>query len=245
MRKTAKAAFFLSLASMLLCCTMLVGSTWAWFSDTATVGVNFIVSGELNISLVDENGTPLITEDANGNPIAALSFKEATWSPGGEYTLPEVYVQNTGNLPLVFNISTGVKNRSSLSGLLTFDITNGKARAATQQVLLGPGDLAGPYVVTVTLANTVPTDFMSFKISDIYLRVDAAQTQAPDAEAVTPIDDEPVYNAPIVRPDPDPAPTEDTPVSEPPVEPSYGVLTPGTVAQPQPDITYGILTPGN
>ena len=36
--KNAKRALFASILSMLLCCAMLVGSTFAWFTDSVTSG---------------------------------------------------------------------------------------------------------------------------------------------------------------------------------------------------------------
>ncbi len=49
--KHTKKALFLSMLSILLCLSMLVGSTFAWFTDTASTGVNTIVAGNLDIEL--------------------------------------------------------------------------------------------------------------------------------------------------------------------------------------------------
>ena len=46
---STKRALILSLLSMLLCVSMLVGSTYAWFTDTASTGVNKIVAGHLKV----------------------------------------------------------------------------------------------------------------------------------------------------------------------------------------------------
>ena len=43
--KSKKSALLMSFTSLLLCFAMLVGSTFAWFTDTATTGVNKIVAG--------------------------------------------------------------------------------------------------------------------------------------------------------------------------------------------------------
>ena len=45
----------LSFTSLLICLAMLVGSTFAWFTDTATTGVNKIVSGTLDVDIVDSS----------------------------------------------------------------------------------------------------------------------------------------------------------------------------------------------
>ena len=38
---------------------MLVGSTFAWFTDTATTAVNTIQAGTLKVDIVNESGTSL------------------------------------------------------------------------------------------------------------------------------------------------------------------------------------------
>ncbi len=49
--KSKKSALLMSFTSLLLCFAMLAGSTFAWFTDTATTGVNKIVAGKLDVEL--------------------------------------------------------------------------------------------------------------------------------------------------------------------------------------------------
>ena len=48
---STKRALILSLLSMLLCVSMLIGSTYAWFTDTANTAVNKIQAGTLAVAL--------------------------------------------------------------------------------------------------------------------------------------------------------------------------------------------------
>ena len=48
---SSKRALLLSLLSMVICVSMLIGSTFAWFTDSATASVNKIQSGNLEIEL--------------------------------------------------------------------------------------------------------------------------------------------------------------------------------------------------
>ena len=50
--KTTKRALLSSVIAMLICVTMLIGTTFAWFTDTASTGVNKIVSGNLNVDII-------------------------------------------------------------------------------------------------------------------------------------------------------------------------------------------------
>lgn len=49
--KQTKRALLMSLLSLLLCCAMLIGSTFAWFTDSVTSGNNKIIAGNLDIEL--------------------------------------------------------------------------------------------------------------------------------------------------------------------------------------------------
>ena len=46
-RKSTKRALLGSVVAMVLCLAMLVGATFAWFTDTASTGVNKIQAGNL------------------------------------------------------------------------------------------------------------------------------------------------------------------------------------------------------
>ena len=99
-KKTTKRSLLASVFALVLCVAMLIGSTFAWFTDTASTGVNKIVSGKLDVGLeywgVGEDGkkTWLTAEDAKD-----LFDKNAVWEPG--YTqITYLKVKNNGNLAL-------------------------------------------------------------------------------------------------------------------------------------------------
>ena len=47
--KSTKRALLFSALAIGLCIAMLIGTTFAWFTDTASTGVNKIVAGNLDI----------------------------------------------------------------------------------------------------------------------------------------------------------------------------------------------------
>ena len=51
-RKSTKRALLGSVMAMVLCLAMLVGATFAWFTDTASTGVNKIQAGNLDVQLM-------------------------------------------------------------------------------------------------------------------------------------------------------------------------------------------------
>ena len=97
-----KRALLTSVLALVLSLAMLAGTTFAWFTDTASTGVNRIVSGNLDVGLkywgVDENGqkTWLTAENSED-----LFDENALWEPG--YTqIVYLKVKNDGNLALTY-----------------------------------------------------------------------------------------------------------------------------------------------
>ena len=56
-KRTTKRTLALSLLVMLLCVAMLVGTTFAWFTDSASTAVNKIQAGTLDVQLLMYDGT--------------------------------------------------------------------------------------------------------------------------------------------------------------------------------------------
>lgn len=97
-----KRALLTSVLALVLSLAMLAGTTFAWFTDTASTGVNRIVSGNLDVGLqywgVGEDGQKkwLTAEDSK-----KLFDENALWEPG--YTqIVYLKVKNNGNLALTY-----------------------------------------------------------------------------------------------------------------------------------------------
>lgn len=94
-----KRALLTSVLALVLSLAMLAGSTFAWFTDTASTGVNRIVSGNLDVGLEYWGGAEsgwLTAENSED-----LFDKNALWEPG--YTqIVYLKVANNGNLALTY-----------------------------------------------------------------------------------------------------------------------------------------------
>lgn len=106
--KTTKRALLSSVIAMLICVTMLIGTTFAWFTDTASTGVNKIQAGNLNIELQMKNNDG-VWVNAEGKILPFLvegkipaDGTQILWEPGCTYYVPEVRVVNKGNLAVKF-----------------------------------------------------------------------------------------------------------------------------------------------
>ena len=99
--KSKKSALLLSFTSLLLCFAMLAGSTFAWFTDTATTGVNKIVAGNLKVDIIgatDENHVEKLEFTKAGGATEAEA--QIFWEPGCRYLTQGFRIANKGNLAL-------------------------------------------------------------------------------------------------------------------------------------------------
>ena len=139
--KSTKRALISSALAILMCVAMLIGTTFAWFTDTASTAVNKIQSGKLDVALeMSTDGTNW--ESAEGK---TLTFKtqdnraadQILWEPGCTYELPKLRVVNKGNLALKYKIAiSGIVGDAELLDAIDFTVT-GVDGATTAAVLNG------------------------------------------------------------------------------------------------------------
>lgn len=103
-KKSTKRALLSSVVAIVLCFVMLLGSTYAWFTDSVTSANNIITSGSLDVKLEYSTDGETWTEvDAD----TQVFEKDAHWEPG--YTQAVAFrVSNVGNLAVKYQLSTNV-----------------------------------------------------------------------------------------------------------------------------------------
>ncbi len=107
--KSTKSALSKSILALVLCCAMLIGTTFAWFTDSITSGKNIIQSGNLDIEMywTDdlESGVWYNVEEEAYNTI----FNYDNWEPG--YTdVKYVKIVNNGSLALNYKLAITPEN---------------------------------------------------------------------------------------------------------------------------------------
>ena len=104
-KRTTRRALVMSLLSLLLCCSMLVGTTFAWFTDSVTSGKNKIIAGNLDVELYYQNDT---TSDWTKVGTETNVFKTDTlWEPGHTEVV-KLKVVNEGTLALKYQLGVNV-----------------------------------------------------------------------------------------------------------------------------------------
>ena len=104
--KNTKKSLLLSALSLMMCVAMLIGTTYAWFTDSVTSGKNKIVAGNLDVELeYTTNGTDWtpVTETTK------LFDDSALWEPG-HTEVAYLRLSNAGTLALKYNLAINVAN---------------------------------------------------------------------------------------------------------------------------------------
>lgn len=178
--KSTKRALLSSVLSLLLCMTMLIGTTFAWFTDNASTGVNTIQSGKLDIVLEmkDAAGNWVDAEGKTIDFIKADNSDTILWEPGCTYQLPAIRVRNNGNLALKYElVINGVDGDAKLLEAIDFTANGAALKTFTGELL--PED-EGSYVseeivIQGHMREEAGNEYQDKKIEGISISVFATQ----------------------------------------------------------------------
>ena len=173
-RKSTKRALLGSVMAMVLCLAMLVGATFAWFTDTASTGVNKIQAGNLDVQLVDENGNSLEGKTLEFKKAANAAEGEAVlWEPGCTYELPAVYVKNNGKLALKYKVTiTGINGSAKLNDVIDWTINDADLSADHS---LAAGATSEALTIKGHMKESAGNEYMNESIDGIAITVVATQ----------------------------------------------------------------------
>ena len=176
--KSTKRALISSALAILMCVAMLIGTTFAWFTDTASTAVNKIQSGTLDVALE--------MQKSDGSWVSAegqtLTFKTADnraagqilWEPGCTYELPQLRVVNKGNLALKYKIQiTGIQGDAKLNEVIDWTI-NDAAINLTEKHLLA-GQTGAAFTIKGHMQESAGNEYQDLTIDGIGITVVATQ----------------------------------------------------------------------
>ena len=114
-KRATKRALLTSIMALVMCVVMLVGTTFAWFTDTASTGVNKIQAGNLDVELEYKNSDTAVFTKADKNTEV---FKDgALWEPGHvEYVV--LKVSNAGSLALKYKLGINIAGETGSTNVL-------------------------------------------------------------------------------------------------------------------------------
>ena len=192
-----KRALLTSALAIVACVAMLIGSTFAWFTDTAGTGVNKIQAGNLKIELQmkDNRGNWVNAEGETLDFVKAEGHgnEEVLWEPGVRYALPELRIVNKGDLALKYRVViAGAKDATPDNGiddLKLLDVidwtysVSGKggedvASLDTERHLAaktGAEDVYDTLKIMGTMQTTAGNDYQGMAVEGIAIKVYATQ----------------------------------------------------------------------
>ena len=176
--KSTKRALISSTLALLMCVAMLIGTTFAWFTDTASTAVNKIQAGNLDVDLeMSTDGTNW--ESAEGK---TLTFKtkdnraadQILWEPGCTYELPQLRVVNKGNLALKYKIQiTGIQGDAKLNEVIDWTIND--AAIDLTEGHLTAGQTGTAFTIKGHMQDAASNDYQNLAIDGIGITVYATQ----------------------------------------------------------------------
>lgn len=165
--------------------SMLAGTTFAWFTDTASVGVNVIQAGKLDVVLEDAAGNAISDRNLVWQKAAGHEDEQVLWEPGSSYDLEPVTIRNNGDLALKYKIViTGIAGDAQLNEVIDWTITcsseEADAHLATQSTgldsdyFLLPGE-SNILTISGKMRNDAGDEYQGLKIDGISITVLATQ----------------------------------------------------------------------
>ena len=100
---STKKALVASLLSLVLCFSMLIGTTFAWFTDSVTSANNIIKSGNLDIEMYWAEGTEDPTNASWTDASTGAIFNYDNWEPG-YVEVRHIKIANEGTLALKYKV---------------------------------------------------------------------------------------------------------------------------------------------
>lgn len=192
--KSIKYQLLTSTLALLLCCGMFVGTTFAWFTDSATTAVNRILAGTLDLVLESSLDGVTWTEITDGS--APLDFikaagaedQEVLWEPGCTYQLPQLRIRNAGTLSFKFRVDfSAITGDTKLAEVLEVTL-NGLATGLTLKdvitstdpdgivwgVLL-PGESTSAMTIALHMMESAGNEYQGLAIEGIAIYINAGQ----------------------------------------------------------------------
>ena len=140
-RRNKKQALMASILSLVLCLSMLLGTTMAWFTDTVTNSGNRIEAGTLKVRLLRHDGSEyqdisnmtgdIFIPSADEDDYPEGRLNGILWEPN-KTEIVYLAVENAGNLALNYNIilnvtnaNTDPTNTAKLDEVLSYAVVSG------------------------------------------------------------------------------------------------------------------------
>lgn len=181
-RTSVKRSLLVSAIALTLTAALLIGTTFAWFTSTATTSVSDVTAGTLKVEIVNSDGSEL--ENNTVKFVDKDGSSNILWEPGVTFTTKEFKIKNAGNLALKYKFQLGMNvtdANKALYNAITFYIAYKDANGTEQRVDVSQyeGHLAGnansDAFYLIGEMNPAATEGQGQTLSDLAIAVVATQ----------------------------------------------------------------------
>ena len=186
-KKATKRALLTSVMALVMCVVMLVGTTFAWFTDTASTNVNKIVAGNLDVDIIGAESDSHIEKLNFTKAAGAPDGEQLLWEPGCRYVTEGFRIANKGNLALKWkaqvNTGTTAANEGNfdLLDVIDFYLVKGTGESQTETPLneftgnLKKAEISDVYYIKGVMQTTAGNDYQDLTLDGITITVYATQ----------------------------------------------------------------------
>ena len=129
-----KRALISSVMALLLCFTMFVGTTFAWFTDSVTSAGNIIQSGTLDVEMEWKDATATGAQQTYKDASEGAIFNYDKWEPG-YVEAKNIKISNVGTLALQYNLRIAANGEvSKLADVIDVYYAEGEYTLATREM---------------------------------------------------------------------------------------------------------------
>ena len=166
--KTMKKTLFSSIAILMLCFVLLIGTTFAWFSDSVSSATNTIIAGNLDVALEYSSDYATWNEVNEGTNVFTTNV---CWEPGYAEVV-YLKVKNTGTIDLKYQLSVNVASEMAGTNV------NNEAFNFSDYIMVGQiSDITEAYADTATAIAAVTN---ATKLSELNTATTATLTSGDD-----------------------------------------------------------------
>ncbi|MDD6477558.1 MAG: SipW-dependent-type signal peptide-containing protein [Eubacteriales bacterium] len=168
-----------SLFALFLCIVLLIGTTFAWFTDTASTGVNKIQSGNLKVDIVKADDETTSLKGQNMSFVNKDGSADILWEPGVTFKTPAFKIKNAGNLALKYKLTlNGVTGDSELLDVIKFSVVGENEVAIDLDTFEGElknGELSGALYIQGHMDEAAGNEYQGKSLEGLSLTVVATQ----------------------------------------------------------------------
>ncbi len=179
--KKTRRALLSSVIALALCFSMFVGTTMAWFTDTASSKGNTIQSGTLDVLLLDSVGDSL-----EGKTLAFVqktgdttetTVESPLWEPGATFITQQFKLKNNGNLHLKYTITvTGIDGDAKLNEAIDWSVIDPSVTEITELTgTLAPGAESVLMNLKGHMKESAGNEYQGLTIKGVAITVTATQ----------------------------------------------------------------------